>query len=151
MSQGALPFQYAEDRSSPRVTALAGLGAYLELWQAAGLGELFRRHLGVNQGRQGWTCTQIVISLVFSNLAGGECVADLRLLEKDKGLGRVLRLAETHGVRRWERRALLGRWRIERRRSVPSPSPVSALDRFHDWGEESRRPAYTAFIPAATG
>ena len=38
MSQGALPFQYAEDRSSPGVTALAGLGAYLELWQAARVG-----------------------------------------------------------------------------------------------------------------
>ena len=125
MSQGALPFQYAEDPSSPGGTALAGLGAYLELWQAAGLGESARRHLGVNQGRQGWTCTQIVISLVLSNLVGGKCVEDLRLLEKDKGLGRVLHLAETHGMPRWERRALLGRWRKEHRRSVPSPSAVS--------------------------
>ena len=66
-----------------------------------------------------------MISLVLSNLAGGECVEDLRLLEKDKGLGRVLRLAETHGMPPWERKALLGRWRKERRRSVPSPSAVS--------------------------
>ena len=66
-----------------------------------------------------------MISLVLSNLAGGECVEDPRLLEKDKGLGRALRLAETHGMPRWERRALLGRWRKEHRRSLSSPSAVS--------------------------
>ena len=42
------------------------------------------------------------------NLAGGECVEDLRLLEKDEGLGRVLRLVETQGMGRKERRALRG-------------------------------------------
>ena len=151
MSQGALPFQYAEDRSSTGVTALAGLAAYLDLWQAAGLGESVRRHLGVNQGRQGWTDAQVVISLALLNLAGGESVEDLRLLEKDEGLGRVLRLAETHGMPRRERRALLGRWGKERLRSVPSPSAVFRyLNRFHDGEEESRRQPHTAFIPAPT-
>ena len=90
-------------------------------------------------------------SLVLLNLTGGECVEDLRLLEKDEGLGRVLRLAETHGMGRRERRGLLGRWRKERRRSVPSASAVFRfLDRFHDEEEESRRQAHTAFIPDAT-
>ncbi len=42
----------------------------------------------------------MVTSLVVLNLAGGECVEDLRLLEKDEGLGRVLRLAETQGLGR---------------------------------------------------
>ena len=54
MAQGALPFQYSEDRSSTGVTALAGLAAYLDLWQAAGLPQSLRRHLGVTQ-EQGWT------------------------------------------------------------------------------------------------
>ena len=151
MGQEALPFQYAEDGSSTGVTGRAGLAAYLDLWQAAGLGQSVGRHLGVNQGRQGWTDAQMVTSLVLLNLAGGECVEDLRLLEKDEGLGRVLRLAETHGMRRRERRALLGRGRKERRRNVPSPSAVFRfLDRFHDEGEESKRQAHTAFISAAT-
>ena len=151
MGQGALPFQYAEDGSSTGATGLAGLAVYLDLWQAAGLGQSVGRHLGVNQGRQGWTGAQMVASLALLNLAGGECVEDLRLLEKDEGLGRVLRLAETHGMRRRERRALLGRWRKERRRNVPSPSAVFRfLDRFHDEAEESKRQAHTAFIPAPT-
>ena len=158
MPQGALPFQYAQEKGSTGMTALAGLGAYLDLWQVAGLPQSLRRHLGV-KGGQGWTDEQMVTSLVLLNLAGGECVEDtrssrgqaLRLLEKDEGLGRVLRLAETQGMGRRECRGLLGRWRKERRRSVPSSSAVFRfLNRFHDEEEESRRQAHTAFIPAAT-
>ena len=151
MPQGALPFQYAQEKGSTGMTALAGLGAYLDLWQVAGLPQSVRRHLGV-KGEQGWTDEQMVTSLVLLNLAGGEGVEDLRLLEKDEGLGRVLRLAETQGMRRRERRGLLGRWRRERRRSVPSASAVFRfLQRFHDPAEEERRRPHTAFIPAATG
>ena len=150
MPQGALPFQYVQEKGTAGMTALAGLGAYLDLWQVAGLPRSVRRHLGV-EGAQGWTDEQVVTSLALLNLAGGECVEDLRLLEKDEGLGRVLRLAETHGMGRRERRRLLGRWRRERRRSVPSASAVFRyLNRFHDEEEESRRQAHTAFIPAPT-
>ena len=150
MPQGALPFQYVQEKGTAGMTALAGLGAYLDLWQVAGLPQSVRRHLGV-EGAQGWTDEQVVTSLALLNLAGGECVEDLRLLEKDEGLGRVLRLAETHGMGRRERRRLLGRWRKERRRSVPSASAVFRyLNRFHDEEEESRRQAHTAFIPAPT-
>ena len=82
---------------------------------------------------------QIVNSLILLNpvsstgqaLAGGESVSDLDVLEKDAGLCRVLREVETYGMRRRERRALKARWRIERRRSVPSDSAVLRyLERF---------------------
>ena len=151
MGQGALPFQYVQEKGSAGMTGFSGLAAYLDLAQVAGLNESVGRHLGANQGRQGWTEAQMVTSLVLLNLAGGECVEDLRLLEKDAGLGRVLRLAETHGMRRKERQELLGRWRKERRRSVPAASAVFRyLNRFHDEAEEGKRPAHTAFIPAPT-
>ena len=120
MTQGALPFQYAQEKGSTGLTGLAGLAAYLDLWQIAGLPRSVSWRLGINEGRQGWTEAQVVTSLVLLNLTGGECVEDLRLLEKDEGLGRVLRLAETQGMGRRERGALPGRWRKERRRSVPS-------------------------------
>ena len=107
MAQGVLPFQYAGEKSTTGMTALAGLAAYLDLWQVAGLNQSIRRHLGVNQGRQGLTDAQMVTSLALLNLAGGECVEDLGLLEKDEGLGRVLRLAETQGMRPRERQAML--------------------------------------------
>ena len=149
MAQGALPFQYAEEKNATGLSGLAGLAAYLELWQAAGLSDSVRHHLGEVEKGQGWTGSQMVLSLVLLNLAGGECVDDLRLLEQDEGLGRILRLAETHGMRRRERRALEGRWRRERRRSVPSASAVFRfLAGFHDEEEESKRQSHTAFIPA---
>ena len=114
MQQGALPFQYAEEKNSTGMTALAGLVTYLDLLQVAGLRE----------GTQGWTDSQMVSSLILLNLAGGESVDDLRVLEKDAGFGRVLSRAETQGMRQRERRALQRRWRTERRRSVPSSSAV---------------------------
>ena len=150
MTQGTLPFQYAQEKGSTGLTGLAGLAAYLDL----PAGCCFRSvswHLGINEGRQGWTEAQVVTSLVLLNLAGGECVEDLRLLEKDEGLGRVLRLAETQGMGRRERGALPGRWRKERRRSVPSASAAFRfLNRFHGVAEEERREAHRAFIPAPT-
>ena len=74
----------------------------------------------------------------------------MRILEKDEGFCRELRRSETYGMRRRERRSAERRWRKERRRSVPSPSAMFRyLVGFHDQGEDSKRQAHTAFIPAA--
>ena len=150
MSQGVLPFQYAEEKKSTGMTSLAGLPTYMELAQVAGLSRSIQSHVRVREGGQGWSESQVITSLVLLNLAGGECVDDLRILEKDEGFCRVFRAAETHGMRRRERRALDRRWRKDRCRSVPSPSAVFRyLEMFHDEAEENRRQAHTAFIPAA--
>ena len=150
MRQGVLPFQYEEEKKSTGMTALAGLPVYLEMSRVAGLSRSIGRHVRLRERGQGWSDSQVITSLVLLNLAGGESVDDLRILEKDEGLCRVLRRAETYGMRRRERRALDGRWRTERRRSVPSPSAVFRyLEMFHDEGEENRRQAHNAFIPAA--
>ena len=149
MSQGVLPFQYEEEKTSTGMTALAGLPAYLDLARVAGLARSIGRHVRVREGGQGWSDSQVISSLVLLNLAGGDAVDDLRVLEKDEGFCRVLRRAETYGMRRRERRAIEGRWRRERRRSVPSPSAVFRyLAGFHDQEEENRRQSHTAFIPA---
>ena len=147
MRQATLPFHYEEENESTGMTALSGLPAYLDLAAVARLGESVRRHVGVREGAQGWTDSQMVMSLVMLNLAGGESVDDLRVLEKDEGLGRLLLMAELHQMRRAERRAQHNRWRRKRSRTVPSPTAVFRyLDRFHD--EAGRRP-HRAVIPAA--
>ena len=106
--------------------------------------------MGLRQGGQGWTDSQMITSLALVNLAGGESVVDLEVLEKDEGLCRILRQVETYGIRRGERRALEERWRRERGRSMPSETTVFRyLERFHDVGEESKREVHRAFIPAA--
>ena len=94
----------------------------------------------------------MIISLMLLNLAGGESVSDLDLLEKDRGLCRMLREFETCGMRLSERRALEKRWRVERRRERASESAVFRyLERLHDVDEESKREAHRAFIPAPNG
>ena len=149
MKQGVLPFQYEEEKSSTGMTALSGLPAYLELAHAAGLRSSLERHVGLRGCGQGWTDIQVLTSLIMLNLAGGESVIDLDVLEEDEGFCRVLRQAETYRMRRRERRALEERWRVERRRSVPSESVVFRyLERFHDPCEEVRRELHRAFIPA---
>ena len=149
MKQGVLPFQYEQEKSSPGMTAMAGMMTYLELMHAAGLRSSVERHVGLRECGQGWTDSQVVSSLILLNLAGGESVVDLDVLEKDAGLCRVLREVESYGMGRRERRALEERWRVERRRSMPSESAVFRyLERFHEAGEESSREAHRAFIPS---
>ncbi|MEK7874813.1 MAG: IS1380 family transposase, partial [Pseudomonadota bacterium] len=125
MTQGILPFQYGVESSITGMTALAGLPPYLELASASRLIDSIRRHMKVcAEQTQGWADEQIVMSLVLLNIAGGDCVDDLRVLEKDAGFARVLRRVEFHGQPRKERRQQERRWHKERKRAVPSPPVV---------------------------
>jgi hypothetical protein len=149
MKQGILPFRYEEELKPTRMTALTGLPLYMDLAHVMGLYKSIQKHLKVRKGAQGWTDSQMIISLILLNLAGGDCVDDLRVLEKDEGFCEILRKVETHGLRRKMRRALERRWRKERRRTVPSPSAVFRyLAKFHDAEQEKYRQAGKAFIPA---
>ena len=111
MAQGLLPFKYEQETKDTGMTALAGLPLYMDLAQVIGLSKSVQKHLKVREGGQGWTDSQMVISLVLLNLAGGDCVEDLKVLEKDEGFCEILRKAETHGLKRKVRRALERRWR----------------------------------------
>ena len=55
------------------------------------------RHVGLRESGQGWTDRQMITLFLLLNLAGGESVEVLRVLEKDEGLGRVLGRAESLG------------------------------------------------------
>lgn len=150
VSQGALPFKFKAESRRSGMTALAGLPLYLELASVADLSRSIDRHVLIRRGSQGWTDGQMVLSLILLNLAGGDCVDDLRALEGDEGFGLVLRRVEWHGRPRRERRELERRWRRERIRSVPSPSAAFRyLAGFHDAGQEKLRVSGKAFIPAA--
>ncbi|MDP2950353.1 MAG: transposase [Chloroflexota bacterium] len=114
------------------------------------MADSIRRHIGVCAGRtQGWTDAQVVMPLVLLNLAGGDCVDALRMLEGDEGFTRVLRRAEIRGLPRKERREQERRWRKERKRAIPSPSVVFRyLSAFNSPAEEAKRAVGRAFIPA---
>ena len=150
MAQGLLPYKYEEERTVGGMTAFAGLPIYLDLASVLGLGDSIRAHVRVRKSGQGWTDEQAVLSVVLLNLAGGDCVDDIRILEKDEGFCQVLGRVETKGLTRQQRREMERRWRKERHRSVPSPSALFRyLEAFHDPGEERKREGGKAFIPAS--
>jgi hypothetical protein len=150
MAQGVLPYKYEEERTDGGMTALAGLPIYLDLACVLGVADCIRAHVHVRKSGQGWTDEQAVLSLMLLNLAGGDCIDDIRILEKDEGFCKVLGRVETKGLSRQQRRAMERRWRKERHRSVPSPSALFRyLEAFHDPGEERKRESGKAFIPAS--
>jgi len=149
MAQGILPFKYEAEKNTTGMTALAGLPVYLDLAKVLGMSKSIRRHLKIRESGQGWTDNQIVLSLVLLNLAGGDCVDDIKMLEADDGFCEVLKKAEIHGLKRKVRRTMLRRWRKEKTRTVPSPSSIFRyLARFHDIEQERLRQPGKAFIPA---
>jgi hypothetical protein len=151
MTQGVLPFQYEDDNREVGMTGFAGLGIYLDFWRTAGFGRLIDEHLKVHGPSQGWTDEQIVKSLVLLNIAGGDCVDDLTILESDTGLCELVRRTEEHARTRRERRALRRRWRKERTRTFPSATALlDYLRCFHDESQEKLRKEGKAFIPAPT-
>jgi hypothetical protein len=149
MAQGVLRFQYEGEGSASGMTSLAGLPVYLELVRASGLVDAIRQHVRV-AGEQGWLDAQMVLALVFLNLAGGDCVEDIERLEADGGFTAVLRAIERDLLSRSERRGLKRRWRRDRDRTLPSPSSILAwLERCDD-PAEAQRECGTAFIPRLT-
>jgi len=152
MGQGVLPFQYEVERKQGGMTALAGLPSYVELIHLMGMRGMIGENVRARKGNQGWTDEQMVMSLVLLNLAGGDCVEDLGVLEGDEGFCRVLREVECYGLSSSEKRALRRRWRKERTRTVPSPTAMREyLEFFHDEEQEKQRKPHRAFIPEPSG
>ena len=148
MTQGMLPFQYEVEKRSDGLTSMGGLPSYFEFSSVMGLCGAIRRHVQVRSGCQGWTDEQMLISLVLLNLAGGECVDDLRVLEGDEGLRRIVIGLEGQGLTRAQRHEIQRRWRKEKKRAFPSPTAMlDYLKLYHDNEWDSMRRPHEAFIP----
>jgi hypothetical protein len=102
LAQGLLDFQYEADSSRHGLTSLGGLAVYLDLIKASGLGGAIRRHVRA-AGGQGWPDIQMVVAVIFLNLAGGDCVDDIERLERDGGFSTILRAIERDLLSRAER------------------------------------------------
>lgn len=153
MAQGILPYQYAAEPGRSQMTGFAGLPIAMDLAAAAGLLRSVQEHVHVRQ-RGPWSDAATVMTLVLLNLAGGDCVDDLRVLAKDEGLCRLIGQAQLSHLPRSERRRLeRARQKARRRaaktaRDVPSPSSVFRyLEAFHDEEQEKLRESGRALIP----
>lgn len=148
MTQGVLAFQYQEDSTKTVLTAFAGLMLYLDLFAASKLRQSVDKYLGFLDGQQGWTAYELLTSLALLNLAGGESVNDIEVLERDAGFASVFRQFRMHGLNRKAKRALKTRWRKQQQRALPSASAIFRfLDEFHDEKQEEQRIEGKAFIP----
>lgn len=149
MAQGALPFHYEIDGKDSGMTAFAGLPIFLDLIKVSGMHKAIRRHVQL-AGQQGWLDMQMLLALVFLNLAGGDCVEDIERMEADAGLALLMREIERGLLTRKERQSLTRRWRKTRTRSFPSPGSLrSWLEGFHDADTMERQSMGSAHIPDA--
>ena len=105
-----LPYEFEAEPTAAHLTGYAGLLPYIDLACVLGVLEAVDEKVRVC-GEQGWRDRQHALSLVLLNLAGGECIEDIRLLEADGGLCRMVREAEKWGLSRPERRELQRRFR----------------------------------------
>lgn len=148
MPQGNLSYQYQLLKKTTSLTGFAGLALYLDLIDATGLLEQIQNQLQARTGEQGWTDAQIVLSLLLLNLTDGQSVSDIKQLEQDKGLCRLLTHLERH-----EFKSLTGlnpkfRWRKNKTRTFPSASALfDFLKRFDAPEQALLRTSNTAFIP----
>jgi hypothetical protein len=146
-SEGLLGYEYVEESGKSQLTGRAGLLPYIDLLCVLGVLGQADEKIGIG-GSQGWMDRQHVLALILLNLAGGECVEDIRLLEADEGLGEVVRQAEKYGLSKTERRGLESRFRRGRDHTFPSPTRLyEYLNEFHNADQEDRRVEGKAFIP----
>ena len=145
MTQVSLSFQY-QGTSNGYFTSYAGLPLFLEMANVSGLSDTIGQKLQIKT--QGWADTQIILSLLLLNFAGGDCVEDMNKLESDAGLRDLLLQNECRGMRRKERRAYVSRFRKKKERAFPSSSVFRRyLEAFHNAPEETKRLEGAAFIP----
>lgn len=146
MPQGVLPFQYQAEPGGKGLTALAGLGLYLDFLCGIGLPQAADQAIGLRK-QQGYADGQMVLALTLLNLAGGEAVQGLDTLERDEGLMALLRHAERHGLGAQAPDTDRGRFRRERQRTLPSASAAFRYLEALAGEEETPRVAGQAIIP----
>jgi len=146
-SDGLLPYEFEEEPTKTRLIDHAGLLPYLDLACVLGVLSAADEKIGIC-GAQGWMDRHHVLSVILLNLAGGENVEDIRVLEADAGLCEVFREAERYGLPRAERRGFAKRFRKGRERTFPSETRMyEYLNEFHNEDEEAKRTEGRAFIP----
>jgi len=90
MSQGLLPYTVETVPDQAGLTSRAGLPLVLETMRALGLPRAIREHVHVRERQSGYTETEKIEALVLLLAAGGDCLDDIRVLQADGGLGRLL-------------------------------------------------------------
>jgi len=152
MTQGVLPVKYEEEKKDFGSTALGGTLLFLDLLSKMGFRRIVRDNLRAKEDKQGWSDLQVLLCLLLLNICGGDCVDDVKLMEKDDGLMRLLKhleIGNSFGRRRKKLERQWRQWRNGKKNVVPSPSSIFRyLLLFHNVSQEGLRVPNKAFIPA---
>jgi hypothetical protein len=107
MPQFTLPFKYEEETQNAGLTGLAGLPLYLELLHSLNIPGIMRKKLdAVSHENTAWNKSETALSLIFLNLAGGDHVDDIAIMEKDAGFCKFYEKISMFGLKKSERKAL---------------------------------------------
>jgi len=90
MSQGLLPYTVEVVERPDTMTGRAGLPLVLETMRALGLAQAIAEHVHIRERQSGYTETEKIEALVLLLAAGGDCFDDIRILQADAGLARLL-------------------------------------------------------------
>jgi len=90
MTQGVVPYGVEVVPAGDAVTGRAGLPLVLETMRALGLDQVIREQVQVRKRESGYTEVEKVEALVLLLAAGGDCLDDIRVLQADAGLRRLL-------------------------------------------------------------
>ena len=90
MRQGLLSYTVEGVPDADGLTSRAGLPLVLETMRALGLDHAIAQHVQCRERQSGYTETAKIEALVLLLAAGGDCLADIAVLQADGGLGRLL-------------------------------------------------------------
>jgi len=130
MTQGILPFVVELAERSDAMTGRAGLPLVIETMRGLALDQVISEHVRLRERASGYSEVEKIEALVLLMASGGECVDDIRVLQADPGLLRLLD-----------------------RERLPSPDALlNFLYAFHDpqlikQAQEGRAPDTLAYIP----
>jgi hypothetical protein len=148
MPQFALPFKYEEETKTSGLTGLAGLPLYIELLHTLKIQQAMRQSLDTGEDEDRvWKPSQIALTLVLLNLAGGEHVEDLRILQSDSGFYRLMDTITTAAMTHSERRKHKNLQRSQGSGLLPSRSTVFRFLKSDGMEGLSSRGQGKAFIP----
>jgi hypothetical protein len=151
MPQFALPFKYEEETKASGLTSLAGLPLYLELLYKFNIFNVMRNILDADAHEATvWKASEIVLTLILLNLAGGDHVDDLRILEEDGGFRILWDKIHMVGMTSSQRRAFCRNQKQQGSGVLPSRSTVFRfLKQDGDEGLASRGQG-KAYIPQSS-
>lgn len=151
MTQGVLNFKYEEEKKNFGTTSVAGILLSLDLLEKMNFSKMVSDHVTAKEDRQGWSDFHFLRILMLLNIAGGDCVDDIKKLENDSGLRRIIKNLERESSSGQRRLTLSRQWRNGKKNVFPSPSSIFRyLSFFHDVQQERARQEseHKAFIPS---